>query len=1385
MTKQLDPLAMNLFGRHLIEASAGTGKTYNITRIYARLLVEKKLSVKQILVMTFTEAATEEIRERIASFLDELIANWFDKPCQFSLDLKKRVDADKAFALLEIAKLELDLAAIYTIHGFCQRVISRYGLFMSIAQNTQLQSDFSKVLRTCVADCLLKLRADDYIYQQLQTDGWNNPDKVTNEFSSLLLSDHKISVVDKSELVKSQVRLFNHVWDDLKDSRLALQKLIHNHKEDLALGLADTLKNRQKVQEESDAVHAWLHQSTLLDPATAQETVLQWLNKTLSNDVIIGKAFTALLGTRRKNAIYKKKPEFCSHLVFKYAQEIDTELRQVGVDSELKKGLIQQFSMADGNHALHQLIALARERLRQHKEKYKIIGFDDLIANVAKAIKVGDDSLVQSLREEYPIALVDEFQDTDEHQYSILDKLYPSSSEQFTAHESVSLANSDESIQTPSNELLLVMIGDPKQAIYSFRGGDIFTYLQAKLQADFVWNMGVNYRSSAAVVNTYNRIFYGQNNTNEVKDSEKDLLDEKNTNIPINQHQDQQVSPANLFEYNINYHWVTAPKIHPKKMALLDSDKTKLDIAFNFICSESSRVSAIDSAGRNRKIETPIKFQQYQILQGCAREIQRLLGSCDIALGTTAQAIQPSDIAILVRSGNQAKMVKRVFDEYGLATVALSEKALLFQSREAINITWLLEALQHPSKNNIRKALTTGLLYSAVQHALSPELIATHNEDKDTPNAKPKAINHGATDRLLQNELDPEWEFVYQRLAELASLWKNKNIHALLQLVVQSIDFQSTHSANNIERSLTNYLHLAEVLGEAEIVQRAPLQLLYWLKQQIQAPEKNDASQLRLESDQKLIKIVTQHKSKGLEYPIVFLPFANHYFAGFKGQYTSYHDQSNKRVDQLGKTLEAEYYATKEQLAEDMRILYVSLTRPILRCYLGITGNLSGNKSALQRALGISIDGKEEYADLGMWMQKQVQGTLSDIATLVNCDQANDLINTEIKQNNRVQEEYLNEAHVLIMQRFIDHNWQVTSFSRMANAFEKNYASSIHYQAGVSNINTPSFLSAERHIETSRDEEESPVLANSYVAGLPDKDTHFAGLLSSEAIKNKSENVSKVPNISYAFTFPKGPDAGNFLHDLLETMDFYAFKDSDASGDDLKLLAQQLGVGQINGEKIDFARLYHWLNSALSTSLNHENTLCLGNLLADQVLKESEFYFPIEGLNMPELAAFVSRNRQRVMNTSSAAMSLPVKSTLTPNEFNSREVSKRITGAMHGFIDLIFEFEGQYFVCDYKSNFLGFELRQYEKMTLSADIIHHNYDLQYLIYSLALHRYLQHKLPNYSYEEHAGGVYYLYLRGMSGQGNESGVYFDKVPFSTIQTLDDLFSNNKVPSEMVI
>jgi len=1262
----LHPLEIPLHGRHMIEASAGTGKTYNITRIYVRLLVESGLSVKQILVMTFTEAATEEIKDRLAAFINELLHDFYTSPCSFSKALSAKNGEQNTFNTLSIAQLELDLASIYTINGFCQRVIGRFGLSMSLPQNAELVTDFHAITLTYVSDALRMLRNDSEKYLLLQNESFHDPVNFLRHFGNLIGARDNITVPSAESFIVAQKNGFNQCWSAHAQNIKQLISSIQTQSETLYQGVKS---GEKAVSPEIEEAITWLCKPHLLANEETSAFFNTWLglgsvSKAQSKEAeaeLINPAFNKLFSSVRVKNYVKAGMDVDDPLIVQ-AQRLLADIKTAKGLGDIKKTLVNNIRKVPLYQSVYQIINRVNEMINQHKQIYGVIGFNDQIEGVASAMEKGGEALIESLQHEYPAALVDEFQDTDEHQYSILQHLFPK-------HE---------------QDRLLLMIGDPKQAIYSFRGGDIYTYLRAKEASDYRWGMDVNYRSSSEVIHCYNRLFHG---------------------APLSQ------APIYLFDKNIAYPIVKAAENPAKKLSIIDDLSTQNNAAFSFVCANALSHESPHSIDSTPSAATK-DVQTHEILSWCANEAARLLADVYIDEDGRKRLVQSEDIAILVRSKGQAALVKQIFSAKGLATVFLGEKTPLFESQQALHILWFLQAVHLPTRENIRKAITTGLVKI--------------NGDSDTD-----SIVSSAT--LLIDDGHSNWETVFSSLAIYRDIWSQKGVYALMQSVIQHAVVQYKES----ERQLTNYMHISELLADAWVTNSSALLLIHWLHKQIAEASSTSAHELRLESDQKLIKIVTQHKSKGLEYPIVFLPYANHIYNPSSSHTAVFHDDKLNRLIQLGVSSEAKHKSEEEALAEDMRLLYVSLTRPILRCYLGMFTLASSNKSALTRALGVSVNNKA-CDDPGEYVYKGIKDTLQDISPYIFVTMADNLLPIH-QQLPPPQSQAL---HLLPFNSNIDRTWQVTSFSKLS----RNLVTGDFGQFGER-------LLGDVSLRFSRDIESE----DNVQASQTRKDLNIRRL---EGNENTADD--------YRFTFPKGPDAGNLLHDVLELIDFA--KPNVAGALD------SLNVSTVNDQLVDKNRFSTWIDQIVATPFTALNDFCLQDLTDPQTLKESEFYFPIHDANTQALLAIVQAYRQQ--------LSQDFSFTLPPNLTIHSET---LRGAMHGFIDLIFQCNGKYYVADYKSNFLGNDLEYYNATDLALDILKHHYDIQYLLYSLALHRYLTAFLPDYHYEQHFGGVYYLYLRGMEGQNKEhrpdreasdnNGLFFHKVDGQLMVQLDQLFASN--------
>jgi len=1213
--KNLEAATIPLKGRHLIEASAGTGKTYNITRIYLRLLLERELKVEEILLMTFTKDATQELRGRIDAFIRESLTNW-QKLCESDSYFKvisKRVSPneqeshDKIQFLLKRALLFLDEAAIFTIHGFCQRALTQHAFTSGLPFNANMSTNSNELILEACQDWYRQLAKQNSDAFALVAQFWGTPTAFVSSFAKAISHKTELSVLDVQGLVDKFTQLTKQACSAITADLSLLNEGLVAHKK------AD---EQEKRAAELVKLQAWL---ASLSECTNEQTLLAAIQQPMPDYLLNGnrhpKAFKAALA------------------------EILESSKQIKADV---KDLAKNINKAKAYQIVRAAIYQIREQVQQTKEQHNLLDFDDLINTLADCLKSEEESrLAQTLLTQYPVALVDEFQDTDPQQFAILQGIY---------YQSLGKKPQDQKaqhLQHQRKESALYLIGDPKQAIYGFRGGDIFAYLSARNDCDYHWLMDTNWRSSPDMVNAYNQVFLGDGN---------------NT----------------VFGYGIPYQSVYAGKTD--------------EPSSNQSNTKNKALQFIHFSG-----EDDVSKQSVRPLMAtwCANEIVQLL---------TEGEVKPQDIAILVRDGREAADIKQALLAANLASVFLSDRANLFHSEQAKQLISVLKGILAPEDERLYlKALASGLL----------------------------GFDASTLYKLQQDEM------AYQTLKfsffDYRTQWQRQGFIAM------AINLMHQHfkiSLENKDRALTNLLHLFEILQSASQKFLQPQELLYWFEQQCSlesnAANSDVEAEQRLESDGDLIRIVTQHGAKGLEYPIVFIPFATRHkdplkFGNKSVSYIEYHNEQGQLCLSLDGDEQAKTAMANEAYAETIRLLYVAITRAESRCYVFTT---PFDKYALS-PLGKTLQWQSEH-DIEQSLQQLMAKSLQAIVVKQVSFEA---IDVDVYQQSNLN---LFPSLIPEVSKFhgkIERDWWLSSFSALSRNLR---------HGGVS---------------------------------TPDRDT--------ELLADVGITVTNQTKLLLRFQLAKGAHSGNLLHDILEHSDFVtAYESASNWQESIKwplVKYGELTAGFTEGD------LIAWLDEIVVTPLISEPLIsksitaeqvvetsrlsgehfCLADIGMHQTLRESEFYFPMEEANIFTLAKLLTDHRNSAL--------------VDPNDaYGINHVRlpsyQSLKGMMHGFIDLVFEQNGKYYVCDYKSSHLGDNFTDYNHHALRHNIEKNYYDLQYLIYSLALHRYLQQNVANYNAEQHFGGIYYLYLRGMTNdeQYRGAGVYFRNILLEELTALDFIF-----------
>ena len=1193
--KTLDPHTLPLQSINLIEASAGTGKSWTVTLLYLRLLLEKSLTVDQILVVTFTDAATKELREAIRErLLDALFIfetpddnedrqkRLADKPEYHALFARYAVDDEsliRAISALHRAKLSLDEAAIFTIHGFCQRALQDKAFDAALPFESELMDDDLTLMQNITDDFWRKrfFKAPKALLFKL---------KQQNITPDSLLTEIRPAVVKPYLTVCGPTSFDDHVenWESLEALFLKALSLWEAHSDEIIGLLTQTALDEAAyyAQFKKDREYLFGEMQKML------------LSKTMPSR--LDSKFD-WLGCKEKT---KVKFESIEHPFFSAWQAFLETWREVDTKAD---AFIAQTRL----DLLHYL----RKELPKEKRRLGVLSFDDLLLNLQQAMQLTPE-LAVDLRQQYPAALIDEFQDTDPIQYDIFNTLYPA--------------------DTPH---AVFFVGDPKQAIYSFRGGDIHTYLQAKAKTDEEnqYTLKTNWRSHPALIQALNALYSDVDNP--------------------------------FRDKGITYIQVDAGKPSETALAL-----PSLELSSESISEKALSFWRVE---KDDEAESVGQLRQ-KIAEAVAGDITRLLNAAKTGHASLeGQPLEGGDIAVLVRSHTQGDLIKSALNARGVASVQSSRKSI-YNTKEASDMQVLLAAIADPRHEmNVRKALVTDLM------------------------------GYQADDLLVFEEDSEAWENKLLAMQEWHRLWQKQGFLPMIRHLMQTENVhQHLLSFVDGERRLTNVLHLAELIHQHSHQQGlSKEEVLRWLRLQQENTSTTD-SELRLESDEKLVKIVTIHKSKGLEYPIVYCPFV-----GISGNVPidkvfSFH-QAGEACLEIGSSQAEEHklIAKEEVLAEDSRLLYVALTRAKYRCIVVCMPEPIKNAPD-KTALGWLLTN-------GMEVQK---GTTKAVK----------------KQNATFYEHY--KAH-------LDSLSQCGSVSVQAlPQFEEG----LRYQA----VASPEKLTARTFT--------ADILPQAQV-------TSFSGLTS--GAHNESPDYDANAPFSPTLPplaeneFPRGNTAGSCLHEIYENLDFTLSLDEQAL-----IFKDALHKWGFEEALVPVAQglIRRSLDAELFTGFS------LSQLTNTHRLNEMAFYLPLEQLKIEDLQQLLYQHLPEEWQV--------VRDAVSTLSF------EQIEGYLKGFIDLIFEHEGQFYVVDYKSN----TLLNYDSEHLLTTMAESHYYLQALLYSVALHRYLQKRLPDYDMQRQFGGVYYLFIRGMSAGESEreksrktrGGVFAYKPDLALMNALDGLF-----------
>ena len=880
--------------------------------------------------------------------------------------------------------------------------------------------------------------------------------------------------------------------------------------------------------------------------------------------------------------------------------------------------------------ALQNTRALLDRRVREDRK----LGFDDLLTGVYQALH-GGQGLARRIRNRYPWALIDEYQDTDRVQAEIFRRIYRDA--------------------RPADATgALIIVGDPKQSIYRFRSADIFAYLNTSdaVADDAKLSLSSNYRSVPALTAAVNAVFD-----------------------------------------------------HPCPFALPGIGYDPVESAIN----ESKLV--IDGETVAGGGNSPFQMRYFPWAPGkyltkpnmgdlaarlAADEIAALLGLADQDRAKLDdRPVRGSDIAVLVRTAVQGQRVARALHERHIASVEIGIESVM-ASREAEQLERLLWAIAKPqSPPRTRGALTADVL----------------------------GFDAAAVGALQDD--DNAWNVWTERLGDWLQEWKRSDVATLIRRILESEEVKGADRLLRYRdgaRRLTNLKHLAELLQEAETRERySPTGLAAWFtRARANAGDRDEMAQLRLDSDEQLVKIVTMHAAKGLEFPIVFCPFLWDANRRNDQDWANYHspESGHREILHLGPSKPELDTDWQEDFSDEARLLYVALTRARERCVVTWTRILSTENAPLAWLLY----GHE-------WASEEV-----DAATLVRIVGKTKGIGPEPWRAGLDDLAARCSADIGIVD--VDLGFESSPVARPAQARPELEVRRLGRElARVRQMSSYSALAHSAGVAESPNDHET--------VEQPDRDEL-------DTVDEDEEVTAEAESAHDAFAFPSGPRVGNCLHRIFERLD----RGEEESVEEA--CRESLAKYRIDAQWVEVAR--SMVANTRATLLAAAEGPGVGKGFRLQELEravpEMEFHLPLEGLDRRRLGETLAEYGY-------------------DNPFAGS--GSNIEGYLRGFIDLVVGHDGVWYVLDYKSNWLGNRPDDYRPAGLATAMRDHRYPLQYLLYLVAFCRYLASRLPGYDYDRHVGGAFYLFLRGIEpAAGMDRGVYFDRPSRACIEALDACF-----------
>jgi exodeoxyribonuclease V beta subunit len=1298
-----DHLRAPLQGVHLIEASAGTGKTWTMCMLVLRMVLERGWPLSSLLVVTFTKAAAAELQERIRGRLQEaalLLAaqrttldpnepatstNHARQPDPALTELLLHVQTTEQLGPQDLAqRVTLALASfgeanIHTIDGFARRALADTAFASHLPMAMEVQNDDEALRLSAVADAWRQHVAVPTLpvpVAHMMRKRQDSPSRWAAAFR----------VADERPLARHDWPAHAPALDTVMPplhAVFAAAKALWTAERD---GIVAELR---KIVDEAIALAPSGNAQRSFGDGKTDEAVAWWDGYFQGNDpfneinVKVARRFSDTNVLTRTKAL-PKHPFFALVTDCIQAAEAAT-----------------QVANAHRLQLMHTCQQQSRQTLRDAKAVQRILTHSDALALLHE--QLAHAPVAQALRSQYRAALIDECQDTNPLQFNIFQRIFDFHDPQGTP---------------------VFLVGDPKQAIYNFRGADVHSYLQAGERAHHQATLLTNQRATAPLVSAINAIF---------------------------SHQSDAFGDARL-----RYPPVEASGRRTARLVLPSASA-----AFDVWClpTQDPHASTEPTAVEGQHAPAPalrVQVAHSMALRACASDIANLLQAAargearidDVQDGvTTTRPLRGGDIAVIVERHRDGVAMREALAAVGVASIERSNSSI-FRTLQARELSLLLHAMLDPSDAPLARAALATELWGAT----AAPLWATVPD------------NAGNTDDLQSTLLDDATTHLHQWQQQ----WARHGVASTMRAFADTTQMpQRMLQRPDGERRLTNWLHLLEALTQAAAEHRTPVALLRWLDSAMHAATPQDEHQLRLETDRELVQVATVFRVKGLQYPITYVPLMWHSGSrrGGSAWPKTYHDGDVPVVDFVddreGDDKTQRQRAQEHQTnTEQLRKIYVALTRAEHRCVLVVA-------TAAQRHAS-KADKSNLSRSMLNWL---VAGQGLTLATW-----------GDIKGKGKAEHRAATIAQ----------GWHAVAAAAGTAMTLKTLSSDADAAQG-----TPASLdTAATHAAVVSRQGPGPIRAawtlGSFSAWTRHDPSDFAEVMphdesavlaandSNLDVGDDTPPLAPTPMASTdVLNFPRGAAAGDAVHAVLERADFSDNRHWPSAVQTALLLHPQ----PIHRTALAAAAPYV-ANSAAAASAAVSSPRHADMLLS---MLQDITQTPLLPTHAPALTLHAVRPAQRLNElafdlhlpqANVAALLQAMASMGLPAPFVAPHVLRQtFNGHLRGFMDLVFEHEGRYYVLDWKSNHLGDTPSHYASDALGRAMVQHSYHLQHVLYALALRRHLRRSLPDDAAVDASwGGALVLFVRGVrpswrGRDGRPSGVYFQRLSMAALDTLE--------------